>query len=355
MFSFNKRILILCVLTFIVLPLWACLSPLPGKDESSQIPPPKQIVPTQLDRTPIVSTPMLTPPELLVPLEPTPAVSHAGSSVESDPFTFYLFVYKDESLGRQPVSPSLYSDLEGVGAYMFWRYDGADLAGPVEEYWGTIPNLNLLNTYSEIKTGQTGGRSGGVLIPENFFQPGGAKPGNRVEIVLQLKTPEDDHGASISFSLRETATGFEPEGISINAISVSQDAEQARQVLIDFFHYLSVEQYEQADALYGGSYTELMDFAPGIDPDDHALLWQRSCKVSGLQCFPVRSISYLERTDDILVFNLEFSNPDGTLFVRQPCCGGGDSDATIASGFAYRVQKIEDGKYLVLDLPVYVP
>jgi hypothetical protein len=137
--------------------------------------------------------------------------------------------------------------------------------------------------------------------------------------------------------------------------STSQDVEQAHQTLFDFFEYLNTGRYEEADLLYGGTYEMLSEFAPSLDANDHAALWRNGCQISGLQCLLVRSAQYLEQTDDILVFNVEFKNADGTLFVRRPCCGADEAQMPSASQFAYRVQKTPEGKYLVLDLPVYLP
>ena len=137
--------------------------------------------------------------------------------------------------------------------------------------------------------------------------------------------------------------------------STSQDVEGARQALTDFFDHLNTGKYEEADAIYGGTYEQLVEFAPSLDVNDHAALWENGCEVSGLQCLTVRSVMYLEQTGDILVFNVEFNNADGALFVRGPCCGADETEMPTVSQFSFRVQETPEGRYLVLDLPVYVP
>lgn len=131
--------------------------------------------------------------------------------------------------------------------------------------------------------------------------------------------------------------------------------EGARQTLADFFDALHDGRYADALALYGGDYTVLMDQNPGVDPGDRAALWRNACQINGAQCLPVRSASLMEQTMDVYRFTVEFDNPDGALFVLGPCCGGNEADFPPVSQFEYRVRKQENGKFVVLDLPVYIP
>ncbi|NUQ86747.1 MAG: hypothetical protein HUU11_18770 [Anaerolineales bacterium] len=136
---------------------------------------------------------------------------------------------------------------------------------------------------------------------------------------------------------------------------VSNDAEPARQALVAFFDSLNQGQYAEAAESYGGDYEVLIYHNPTLDPDDHAALWMNACTINGAQCLPVRTATLKEQFGDEYVFVVEFSNPDGTLFVLGPCCGGSETDFPPVSQFEYRVQKTADGKFVVLDLPVYVP
>jgi hypothetical protein len=135
----------------------------------------------------------------------------------------------------------------------------------------------------------------------------------------------------------------------------SKDTEQAHQTLIAFFDYLDKGEYSQADALYGGGYEALTSFNPNIDPDDHTALWENGCRMSGLQCLTVRSATLKEqRLDGKFVFTVEFSNPDGSPFILGPCCGATPTEMPPQSQFEYTVVE-EAGKFLVMDLPVYMP
>lgn len=135
----------------------------------------------------------------------------------------------------------------------------------------------------------------------------------------------------------------------------SGESEPARQALITFFSELSRGNYENASQLYGGSYEILTSFNPDIDADDHVALWENGCKINGLQCLTTRRIAFNELNDKgEYIFTVEFNTPDGTLFVLEACCGENQS-TTSQFQFEYRVMEGKDGKFLVLDMPVYMP
>jgi hypothetical protein len=133
-----------------------------------------------------------------------------------------------------------------------------------------------------------------------------------------------------------------------------QESDLARQALIDYFNALERGDYAAAAALYGGSYENLQSMNPDVDPNDYTTLLMRGCTQNGLQCLPTRSVSLDEQVGDSYVFLVEFSNPDGSLFVRGPCCGDSEAEMPSVSQFSYTVVN-NSGKYLVQELPVYVP
>lgn len=133
------------------------------------------------------------------------------------------------------------------------------------------------------------------------------------------------------------------------------DEAAARQALTEFFKHLNNTEYEQAVALYGGDYQVMSEWNPDLDPENHAALWENGCTLNGLQCLEIRSATLKEQTGDTLVFTVEFNGPNGTLFTLGPCCGADETQQPSVSEFEYRLQKTADGKFLVLDQPVYVP
>jgi hypothetical protein len=131
----------------------------------------------------------------------------------------------------------------------------------------------------------------------------------------------------------------------------------ALQSLVHFFERLSAGWYQEVSPLYGGSYQVLVDNNPGLDPQDHAALWKNACTANGFQCLRVRSARLLENVEAQAEYRflVEFSTPDGELFVRGPCCGASETDMPPESEFLFTVVRREDGAYRVQDLPVYVP
>jgi hypothetical protein len=114
--------------------------------------------------------------------------------------------------------------------------------------------------------------------------------------------------------------------------------------------------YAGADRLYAGPLDSMQAWNPEIDAQDLAGLLRYGCESRLLQCLPVRSIILAEKgSGGEMAFNVEFNLPDGTLFVRGPCCGATSTEMPDQSTFSFRVQRDANGGYVVLDLPPYVP
>jgi hypothetical protein len=126
-------------------------------------------------------------------------------------------------------------------------------------------------------------------------------------------------------------------------------------VLIDFLTLLHEANYAAAVPFYGGDYEPLQVFNPEIDPADHIALWSWACDRRLLQCLEVRSVEIDYSSGDSYVFQVEFSNPDGSLFVRGPCCGANEIEMPPQSQFQFTVSRTADGRFVVMDTPPYVP
>lgn len=137
--------------------------------------------------------------------------------------------------------------------------------------------------------------------------------------------------------------------------SLPSTASEAQAALIQFFDLLNTKQYAEADSLYGGDYEQLQVYNPSVDPSDHAALWSWACEKAGLQCLKVRTATFKSLLGDTYVFQVEFSNADGTLFVLGPCCGADETEMPPVSLFDYRVSRTGDGTFRVMDLPPYTP
>ena len=137
--------------------------------------------------------------------------------------------------------------------------------------------------------------------------------------------------------------------------SLPSTASAAQQVLITFFQLMNSKNYAVGDVLYGGSYEAMQSWNPNVDPSDHVTLWSKACEQNGLQCLLARTVTLKELQGDTYVFQVEFSNPDGSLFVLGPCCGANETEMPPVSRFEYKVTRNSNGKFVVMDLPPYVP
>jgi len=122
----------------------------------------------------------------------------------------------------------------------------------------------------------------------------------------------------------------------------SSSAGTAKQTLISYFNYLNKGEYYQGAKLYGGSYEMMVSQNPDIAPNNHEALWLNACTINGLQCLPVRAATLKEQKGDQFIFMVEFSIPDGNLFVRGPCCGATETEQPSVSKFEFTVQKMPD-------------
>ena len=136
--------------------------------------------------------------------------------------------------------------------------------------------------------------------------------------------------------------------------SAVQEWEADQRALVDYFSALHQGQYSKAIALYGGSYEPLIEMSPDINSFDLDRLWENGCTINGLQCLEVRSATLVEQDGGTFVFTVEFNIPDGSRFVLGPCCGADATQMPPMEQFTYQVVK-KDGRFLVMDLPVFVP
>jgi hypothetical protein len=139
-------------------------------------------------------------------------------------------------------------------------------------------------------------------------------------------------------------------------LSQPDDAQLAEEALVAFFADLQAGRYAQAAEAYAGTYETMIDHNPSLDPADHAALFRNACTINGAQCLEVRSAELLPTVAaQEFRFEVEFQLEDGAVFVQGPCCGGSETDFPPVSAFTYTVSKGGDGRFRILDMPVYMP
>lgn len=139
--------------------------------------------------------------------------------VQDGPFVFYLGLYEDPELGAGlGGGASKMSDLLGIGAIASWRYNGPDITSPdgevvATELYGAPTNMRGLISYRSLASGRQDGRlGGGILLPD------GATSGDDVTLAIRVDIPGGSYGASLTFTLVETAVGLEPSDIRVQGL-----------------------------------------------------------------------------------------------------------------------------------------
>jgi hypothetical protein len=105
-------------------------------------------------------------------------------NAELNGYQFSAHLVLDPSYGAQAADAAHFSGLEGVGLVCTWTRTGADVASALELF-GTPPNLSELAGYAPLKTGTTGGRTGG-------FPRSAADDRTETHVVCGMR---DDQGA----------------------------------------------------------------------------------------------------------------------------------------------------------------
>ena len=137
--------------------------------------------------------------------------------------------------------------------------------------------------------------------------------------------------------------------------SLPSTADEAHDTLVNFLTLLHTKNYTSAVPLFGGDYEQLRVFNPEIDSNDHLALWTWACDNQLLQCLEVRAATFEQLVGDSYIFQVEFSNPDGSLFVLGPCCGANETEMPPVSQFEFTVTRNAEGKFVVMNMPPYVP
>ncbi len=130
---------------------------------------------------------------------------------------------------------------------------------------------------------------------------------------------------------------------------------EAHDVLVKYLNGLHAGNFTEAVPLYGGDYEQLKIFNPQADPSNKVALWTTTCQNQQLQCLEVRSATFKNLSGDSYIFQVEFNNSDGSLFVLGPCCGANETEMPPVSQFEYTLSRNAEHRYVVMNPPPYVP
>jgi hypothetical protein len=134
------------------------------------------------------------------------------------------------------------------------------------------------------------------------------------------------------------------------------DLQAGYAALTRYLEALAEGRYADAAEMYGGDYEILQSWNPGMDPNDGAALFEAGCTFNGLVC----NLGIHTLVDEAQVgadefrYIVELETPDGELFVLGPCCGADPEESPPITQFSFQVER-NQGRFSVVDLPVYVP
>jgi hypothetical protein len=138
------------------------------------------------------------------------------------------------------------------------------------------------------------------------------------------------------------------------AAPTSKDLERACNLLVRYFKLLHDGYYDEAVKLYADGYDILAEWNPDVPANHYGQLLASACE-SQLRCQEVRRVvRSTVGSSSQFDFTVEFSNEDGTLFKRGPCCGATEKEMPTVTQFTNSVEQ-RGGELRVHGLPVYVP
>jgi len=186
-----------------------------------------------------------------------------------------------------------------------------------------------------------------MLVRLSFWGAGDDEPGPEVKEQMTAFAAEVHAGVAMPAAAQPAEVQAEPE---------DKDLQRAQQALLDFFAAVNAGEYARAANLFGGDAEVLRGYNPDIPPEDLVALLEAGCRYNGFQCnLQVLRMLRAERiSPDRYRFTVEFSQPDGSLFVLGPCCGASVEEMPPRSQFEYTVVQSGD-RFRVEGLPVYVP
>lgn len=243
------------------------------------------------------------------------------------------------------------SDRDGSSEIYVMRVDGAGQTRVTNDAdWNSLPSWSPEGDWiAFVKVAAAETQSGIYVIDEN----------GTVTARLEGSQPRDTSPAwsnPAGAIIPEGPTSRPTDTPAPSATPTPETVADPKTTLIAFFTLLNEKKYAQAAELYGGSYEELINLNPTVDPRDHAALLKNACEINGYQCLKVRTVELHGEPplSSDFSFLVEFQNEDGSLFVFQPSSGADGTPAAPISQFIYHLEKNSAGRLVVMQLPVYI-
>jgi len=174
--------------------------------------------------------PSLSNPEISAVIRPVNSTL-GGGLVESKEFAIELFLYCDPVFRPEASGTDFQSDIGGLAIYHNWRYDAPYDSGPIDGFFGIMPDIRWLSgqgpTTSQGHVSQ--GQPTGIHLPSNTAYDFSKPTTLRFFYLLQTGSGQIS-GAVLSFDLQQIPDGLQPTNVSIIALS-DQESESFKGTL----------------------------------------------------------------------------------------------------------------------------
>ncbi|MBU1118883.1 hypothetical protein KKH43_03310 [Patescibacteria group bacterium] len=138
---------------------------------------------------------------------------------------------------------------------------------------------------------------------------------------------------------------------------VEVDNEQeARDALVNFFNQAHEGYYEEAWERFDPDkkdYELMESMSAPEERSDKVRVLQNFCEKLET-CLEVRIVNSRKVSSDEYIFDIQFINDDGSIYVLGPCCAETEETMPSEDQFAYQVKK-KDGQFKVISTPLYHP
>lgn len=146
-----------------------------------------------------------------------------GGSVESGPFTFELWLACGSMFHRQTPPAGHYSEIDGLGLMVGWRYQGAASDKAVEEHQGFEPFVEASNTGGGVLSeGSMSFSIKGISFPWNVL-PDFSAADTPLRYIIQVRAPDGAlAGAALAFTLQRQPKGYQLVDVRVEPLSAEE-------------------------------------------------------------------------------------------------------------------------------------
>jgi hypothetical protein len=139
-----------------------------------------------------------------------------GGVVRSGDFRLEAYLYCDPALSPDNPDPASQSAISGLGVHTAWRYEGPDIAGPVELFWGFGNEAQPSGGWDGgLTRGSSASYTGGIVSAEAVSA---ITKGDMLSLAFSIKANAASAGASLSFDMAPSGDGYAPSEIAIESL-----------------------------------------------------------------------------------------------------------------------------------------